>query len=365
MRLLPLLSFALLACDSASGDTSGGADTADSATSGDTSDTSETGETGETGDTGAEGPADLGFQLEGGWEGSTLTLTWVDPSSLGTESLNFGGVLLSEDVSQAETLIHAGRPPESDLQELNPEETPGMLMALYVPALHLDVDGDGLPQNGESFMAVGMTWAVYVTGVIPAEFTQLGVVDGWNAVVIAKEGDPQFADAMTIPLPVNLAPNLELTAGGDLGFDPDGARLMVISGQAFTGESPVGPLVDQALTDPWEVALSGPPAADRFYLIQNMGIMGALEVPLSYDDANHSGAFEEASDSLLFAACSDAVPVGFLWLPPPSDLYSAFGIARMGVGSGWMAVQLAEGGSIVPPSLLTELVMDQTCGLGG
>jgi hypothetical protein len=238
-------------------------------------------------------------------------------------------------------------------------------MALYVPALHIDTDGDGLPQNGESYTAVGMTWAVFITGEIPESFGKLGVQEGWNAIIVSKHDDPEFGDPVNISMPVNLAPNLELVAGGALSFDPDGMRVMLISGQTFTGGTSLGPLLDAPLTDPWELILSGPPAAERFYEIPEMGMTAAVEVPLSYADTDNSGDFDETVDQALYGACSDGSMVGFLWLPPPTDLHAAFAVAQLGTGTGWMGVSLSEEGGMLESAALSSLVMDEGCGPGG
>lgn len=359
-----LILILLAACTGEPADTSstGGDDTGE--TGGDDTDGDSAADSGDTG--GDTGPADnLGFVIDGPFEGTTLSLTWVDPSTLGGENLAFGAILTSAPVTGATTTIYAEAPGSAELVEINPEDAPGLLMAMYVPALHVDEDGDGLPNGAETYAGVAMTWAVYVGGVIPEQFTALGVVEGWNAFLAAKQEQPVFSDAMAIPITASLQPSLDVALGGDLDFDPDGVRLMLISGQTFSGESTVGALVDQALSDPWSLTLSGPPSAERFYDITELGVRGALEVPLTYADLDGSETFDETADQPLYGACHQGVPVALLWLPPPTSLSDAFSLTQLGAGSGWLALEMGGSGGVVDAAALTALSIDDSCGLGG
>jgi hypothetical protein len=343
-------------------DDTAGSDTGDDTAGGGGGDTGDDTGADTGGDTGE--PADLVFELDGTWAGSTLTLSWVDPTTLGAQELVFGAPLLSAPATEAVLRVHAGAPPTADLTEMDPTDAPGLLMALYLPALHVDSDGDGVQGGAEPFVGAGLVWAVYLSGTVPADMAEAGIREGWNAIAVVSDGEPETADPMAIPLAASLVPAPDLTVGGRFGGDPDDARLMVLSGQIFGGGDDVGPLLDQALSDPWSLTVTGVPEAERVYEIPEMGMEAALEVPLAYADNNGSGAFEETEDALLYGACSEGIPVGLLWLPPPTELLTAFSLAQRAMAPGWMAVRMGDTGGIVGPGDLNALAIDDTCSIG-
>ncbi|GDX79556.1 hypothetical protein LBMAG42_13670 [Deltaproteobacteria bacterium] len=371
MRVLPFC-LVLVACETTppdtgdtghTGDTNDTAETGDTADTADTADTGDTGDTADTGDTG--GPADLGFDLDGGWAGSTLTLTWLDASTLGTDSVVFGDVMFSADAGADPLLVSAGTPPASELLEADPEQAPGMMVAIYVPALHVDADGDGLLSGEETYVGAGATWPIYVTGVIPAQYTAMGVVDGWNAMyVFSGDEGPEFSDPMTIPLAANVAVNEELTLGGSFADDPDGMGLVVIPGTAFEGGGVDSWLYDGPLAAAWSIPLSGEPPAEHFSAMEGVG-WAAMELPVAYIDEG-SGSFGEG-DIPTNAACFGGVPVGAIWFPGPTDLMVALQFGMTGMGSGWVAMTTGDvgGGTVLTEAEAASLSIDATCTLGG
>lgn len=359
MRVLPFCLF-LVACETTPPDTG---DTGEPADTADTSDTSDTADTSDTGDSG--GVPDLGFDLDGAWAGSTLTLTWLDASTFGTETLVFGDVMFSAEVDADPQQVSLGAPPASDLREADPEQAPGMLVAAYMPALHVDLDGDGLLSGEETYVGAGPTWPMYVTGVIPAQYLGMGVVDGWNAMFVfsGNEG-PEFTDPMAIPLAANVAANLDLTLGGSFADDPDGMGLVLIPGTAFEGGGATSWLYDEPLTAAWSIPLSGEPPAEHFSAMEGVG-WAAMELPIAYIDEGARGFGE--GDIPTNAACFGGVPVGAIWFPGPTDLMVALQMGLTGMGSGWIAMTTGDvgGGTVLTEEEAATLSIDDSCTLGG
>lgn len=351
MRLLPFL---LLACDT--GDT-GDTDTG-TADTGDTADTSDTSETADTEDTGP--PPDLGFDVDEGATGTTLTLTPLDMSSLGTETLIFGDTWLSAPIEGDPALVYAGEPPASALVEVDPTEAPGMLVAMYVPALHADTDGDGLRSGDETYLALGMWWVAYVTGDIAPNFVAAGVVEGWNAVFVFSETGPQFGSAMATPLPTSLLPDTTLTLAGTYTGDPDDVGLAAFPWNFLQGE-PVEELLYDAPIEPnWSITLDGEPPADHFVFLEFLGAEGSLEIVASYADNNASGSYD-GGDMPLNGPCYAGVPVGAVWWPGPTELMSALQLTMQGMRPGWLAFPMGDGGGVLTEEQAQSLVIDDSC----
>lgn len=351
MRVLPFC-LVLVACETTPPDTGDTSDTNDSAE--DTADTADTG-----------GPPDLGFDLDGDWAGTTLTLTWIDGSTLGSESVVFGEVIVSAAAGADPLLVAAGVPPASALFEPEPEDAPGMLVAMYMPALHVDQDGDGLLSGEETYVGAGTTWATYITGVIPEEYTAMGAVDGWNAILLFTDsGDPEFTDPMGIPLSANTSVNEDLTLAGRFRGDPDGMGLVVIPGSAFEGGGVESWLYDEALTPSWSIPLTGEPPAEHFSTMEGIG-WAAMELPIAYVDERAAGFGE--GDIPTLAACFDGVPVGAIWFGGPTDLMMALQFSVTGMGSGWIAMTTGDvgGGTVLTEEEAATLSIDDSCTLGG
>lgn len=320
-------------------------------------------DTGDTADDTADDvPPDFTFALTGDWPGSTLTLTWLDFTSLGSEQPQLGAVAYSALVEDDSTGVPFGVPPEADMQEIDPDNAPGMMLAGYLPGLHLDADGDGLQSGDETYAGVGLAWPIYVTGTIPTDFADMGFVEGWNALEFVPDGAlPVPHDITAIPLAADLAVRTSITVGGSYTGE-EGASVVFVSSLLFEGETVDAFIYDGALSDPWSVTLDGPPDADHFSELEGVG-MAALEVPIAYMDSDGSGGFTD-HDTPLYAACSGGLPVGLLYLPGITDLLTGWSLTLQGVGSGWVAMSLADsGGVVLTDAQAQDLAMDASCTL--
>lgn len=313
-------------------------------------------------DTADDVPPDFTFALSGDWAGSTLTLTWLDFTSLGSEQIELGAAGYSAPVEDDSTGVPFGVPPEADMQEIDPDNAPGMKLAGYLPGLHLDADGDGLQSGDEPYTGVGLAWPVYVSGTIPSDFADMGLVEGWNALEFLPDGAlPVTRDITAIPLDASLAERTSITVGGSYTGE-DGASVVFVSSLLFEGGTVDAFLYDGALSDPWSVTLDGPPDADHFSELEGVG-MAALEVPIAYMDSDGSGGFTDR-DTPLYAACADGLPVGLLYLPGITDLLTGWSLTVQGVGSGWVGMSLADsGGVVLTDPQLQDLAMDDSCTL--
>ena len=336
MRLYPLITLLALGCSGGepvdSGDSAGGDTDTDTDTDTD--------------------PANLGFDVVGDFEGTTLSLTWLDASTLGTEDLAFGDVLLSTDVFAARVEVTAPTPDASELIEIDPEYAPGMMVAFYVPTL----------TRAGAYLGVGAVWPIHISGEIPADFVAHGAAAGWNALTPGADGQ-EFGDEMAVPLPVNLGQMLDITLGGTMASDPDGLRLVLLSGISLGGAGP-DPLHDSHASTEWEIPVSGEPPADHFYELDFLEMEGALEIPFVYTDSDESGGYT-SGDSLVNAACVSGTPVGLLWMPSPTDLTVAFGLVMQGGATGWNAILMGGPGGVLDEAARTSLVIDEGCVLGG
>ncbi len=353
MRLLPLL---LLACDPGdSGDTDG-KDT----DSGEPTDTADTGDSGDTGDSAL--PADMGFDVDADAIGATLTLTPLDMTSLGSEELRLEDTWFSAPVDADPFEVHVGEPPPEALVEADPENAPGMLVAMYVPALHADADGDGLPSGDEAYIGAGLWWAAYITGEIGPNYTALGVVDGWNAVYLFGEMGPEFGSAMTIPLPSALAPDTQLTLGGTYDGPLEGIGLAALPWSYLNGDPVAAFLYDAPIEATWSISFDGEPAADHFAYIDNFGDDVALELVASYADNDSSGDFS-GGDSIMNPPCFEGTPVAALWWPGPGDLLVALQMVMQGMRPGWIALPMGDGGGggLLTDEQAQSLSISETC----
>ena len=283
--------------------------------------TADSGDTDTDTDTDTDPAVNLGFDIAGDYDGTTLSLTWLDPASLGSEELVFEDVLLTSAVATAHVEVAAPAPDATELIEIDPTTAPGLMAGLYVPALTRD----------DVCVGVGMVWPVYLSGEIPADRAAAG-----------------------------------FTVGGTFGGDPDGMRLVLLSAISLgVGEGPA-PLCDGHMSAEWSIPVSGEPPADHRYELDFLGMDAALEIPFSYTDSDHSGDFT-AGDALVNAACAGGTPVVLLWMPSPTDLTVAFGLVMQGGMSGWNAILMGGGGpgGLLDEAARTSLLIDDGCVLGG
>ncbi len=306
-------------------------------------------------------PTDFTFFLEGDYEGSSLTLTWIDFASLNTGSPVLGEPHAFGAVESDAVDVAFGIPDTADLQEIDPETAPGLLLAGYIPGLHLDSDGDGQLSDGETYVGVGVSWPIYITGDIPPEYIDYGMVEGWNALdLTTPEGQPATDDITGIPLDAALGERTSVTFGGSfIGADDPG--IVMVPFTAFEGGSVDELIYDGPLDDPWSVTLDQIPPEDHFEELEGLGT-AALEVPIAYSDTNRSGGYNDG-DTPLYPACHDGLSVGLLYLPAITDLLTGWSLTIQGVGAGWLAITLGDenGGAVLTEEQLQSLAIDGSC----
>lgn len=318
----------------------------------------------ESGDSRPTGDATLGFALSGDWEGTTLTLTWFDPTA--GYAWSYGDQIASEAVSAETVEVDVTAPSTDALIELDPENAPGMLVALYAPALHVDADGDGELSGDETYLGVGQIWPVWVEGDIPSAWSSAGVLEGWNALSYAAEGEPPTAgDASAIPLDAGFTLAESVTVGGTWeGGDTDGVRLVLFPGTVLAGGSVDEVLYNEPLSDPWEISLAGEPPEDHFASMDGYSGSLALELPYTFADNDGNEELSWGDETLYFACYGDAA-VGVAWLPPPADLQAGYLMASAGLSPGWAALAVSGSGfTAVPEDERGALNLSDACGVG-
>lgn len=348
MRTLPLLALAAVLPVTLAACTGKGDDTGDTDMDTDT-------------DTGTAPPADFTFALSGAYTDSTLTLTWLDFASLGSQTLATGDVRYSGIVTGASAGVPFGEPLEEDRQEIDPVNAPGFTLSGYIPGLHVDTDGDGLLSGTEAYAGVGLAWPVFVGGEVPADYLDLGMVAGWNALQFVPDSEiPLLHDITAIPLDALLAERESITFGGSLAGDD--TRLFVAPAAIFEGGTVADYVYDDVVSDPWSVTLDSRPAADHFSELEGLGL-AALEVPLAYTDNDQSGSYTDG-DTPTTAACFNGSAVGLLYLSGVTDLLTGWSLTMQGLGTGWLGLSLADtGGGIVSDADLQTLALDGSCDL--
>lgn len=358
--MLVALMFACTAGDATSDDTGSSQDTDESSDSGETADSGDSGDSGNP-DTGLAEVLALGFDVGGAWEGTTLSLTWLDVRSFGTGSLAFGDVLLSVPAEERVVLDPVDPPDARFLQELDPVAFPGVKVAYFAPSLHLDTDGDGLPSAEEGYLGASLTFALYVTGVRGFVATLPDVVNGWNAVQIPFAANTEIAlvDPLSIPIDATLATDDTFDLAGT-----GSGRAALVSSLARAGTTVDTPTVwDGKLAAPWTIHVDGPPPADHYQYLDRLGVDGAVEVAVGYADTDASGGWTSGDgDEVPLCLGDDAV--GLVYVPRVTNLPVALGLTYAGVSAGWIGSRVNETGSPPPgDEEMTMLVLDGGCSL--
>lgn len=295
-------------------------------------------------------------------EGTTLTLTWVEPSSLHHANYVLGDVLLSLPVAP-EVVFDLHAPDPSLMVEVDPEGHPGVTAAYFVPALHIDTDGDGLPSEGESYLGVGKTWLLYVNG-SPSGIEDLpNALRGWNAMEVDLETGIAEAtwdlDDLLIMATLWERPNVSLEGTWSEEV-PRGTGLVfrsLVEAQGGAVELPV--VADQRAESPFRLPARGPPPDDHFADLKP-GVPAAIEVGEAYTDVDGDGAFT-ANDIPLHGVCSEGTPMGLAYLPTVPSLLLAIKLVGIGNPAGWSAVSLEENPRLVSNSVLTGLSVGSDC----
>ena len=280
---------------------------------------------------------------------------------MGSDALVTGDVRYSGTVRGATAGVPFGEPLEADRQEIDPGTAPGFTISGYIPGLHVDGDGDGLLSGDETYAGVGLVWPVFLGGEVPAEYLELGMVAGWNALELVPDSEePIVHDITAIPLDALLVERDSITFGGSLaGAD---TPLFLAPAALFEGGTVTAYVYDDVVSDPWSVTLDSRPAEDHFSELEGVGLV-ALEVPLTYSDTDHSGSYTEG-DAPTTAACFDGAAVGLLYLSGVTDLSAGWSLTLQGLGAGWVGLSLDDGGGgVVSDADLQSLALDTSCTL--
>jgi hypothetical protein len=273
------------------------------------------------------------FELSGDWAGSTLSLTWVDFS----EDFDLGDGWTGTEATTSPLDLTLSRPPTDHLIEVSPEEYPGLYLAIYLPALVMDDDGDHLHTSGEQIQGLGAWWPAYADGYIPPDLAVAGLVQGWNTITFGSSA-PSFDDVLAVPIAANLVPDETLSFAGTYGDDLDDIRLAAIPGPVMDGGGVASLLYDAPMSDDWSFDLEGRPPADHFEPDDPKSDLDtAFEATVLYADLDTSGGFTDGDEPLAIACLETEVVLG-LWIDPLTELDAALGIANSGVSTGWVGV---------------------------
>ena len=334
------LGLSLAACGNKDGEDSA-TEEADADTDADTDTDTDT-------DTDPDAEVTLTFQIVGESAGQTLVLAALD---LQSSEPALGEVLGSAAVAGGTASLTV--PVPSALALLDPEY-PLLEGAFFLPYLE--------SAAGE-VTGVGMVWPLYLSGEIPAELQVLGLQEGWNALRSSGKY-PEVLPLDEIPLEERLTVVEHLTLGGTYAAaSPPLASLSLamVPGFVFEGTLPEALLVDEALTSPWSVTVSGAPPAEHI-TTDEVGIAAALEVLLAYTDADGVPGLSEG-DAAHYAACLADTPVVAMYLPMPTDPLLALSMAVEGIGPGWQAYGITPEDAFIPLSAEEQgmLVVQASC----
>jgi hypothetical protein len=259
--------------------------------------------------------------------------------------------------------------PSEDLIEISPETYPGLYIGYYIPAIFQNADHDHTQDGDEAYVAVGRSWVIYLSGDVPTDLTNIGLVEGWNAVTFdPSSGELQSVDDVNaIPIAVNLAATEAAALGGTYTGSTDVAlRLGLVPQIDFDGGTVGDFLYDDVLSDPWEIDVSGAPPESHFQSLGTGGLMGAAEIPITYVDTDGSGGLSNG-DTGAYAACAGPYPAGLMYLSPPTNLSDAYLILSAGLHPGWFAVAgdgSSDGFRVMSDDEATSLEIGDGCSLG-
>ena len=356
MRFFSILAV-LTACNSAKNDDTG------EINDGDVNDTGVADDS----DTGVpDGETMVNFMISGEWEGATLSLV----QSTDFEEWSLGETIHSTLVTNSITEFSLAAPDPANLIQLD-EAWPDTLFGFYMPALYIDSDGDGIHSEGEVVKGVGDWWLVYISGALPVELQAVGFTEGWSSINFATAEDSdisEMADLLDIEINAGLIVQDSITIGGSYSPVSDAipsaefTKLGVIPAGVLEDEQEVAEfLVDESMSDPWEISLNGAPADDHIFETDE-GFSIALEVPFTYLDSDFSGGMSE-DDTPLMTACGDDNQMVFLaYLPEVTNLLHGFYFNSNGFTTGWMALVDLEGEDpTVVTSDLTGLKFSDEC----
>ncbi len=294
-------------------------------------------------------PDTMAFDIEGEWSTTALELIWFEPGGTYDEELDLFAASVDGDPLGAAV----PDPPADQLWEA----APGFEVAMYVPVLFEDLDGDAERDPAEAIVGLGRTWPTWGEGSVPPEFAAAGVVAGWNAIEmdLDDEGAFEVHDVMAIPLAASLWPVESLQLGGSyLGDLPtDEQRLAVVPVQLLEGAPINSLLFDQPLTQSWALTVSGDPPPDHQTVEPESGLAMAAEIPLTYSDVDGSGGLT-AGDQPQYCACHDGNTVVVYWAAAATTFEQAwifeYGWSGFGGSPGYFATAIEpDAGDDEPP----------------
>lgn len=220
---------------------------------------------------------------------------------------------------------------------------PGVRVAGYaLVAYHDAPDASGL---------IGITRfdAVWLAGDLPAQFGDIGLHDGWNALRGDDEGPPGVGDPLAVALDANLLAAPGATASGAWSTDVAG-----LVGALSTEDATIA-IGATAATDPWQVDATGePPMSTRF----STGDATVAGFRLgAFTDADASGGWSPGDVTTAVAVTSDGEPAWLAWGAPVASAHQAHVlVTRGGFRVGWSAVRGTEGSTPLGPTDALTLV---------
>jgi len=297
--------------------------------------------------------ADLTFVLDTTDAGYAVGLLQVDSQQ------NVIGTFAAAASVEGEATLSLGQVPVEDLEY---QADLGTEVALFLPYVFEDLDGDEAKDEDEPVVGAGDTIVAWVESV-NGTLVLLGIQPGWNALDVSTE-TPSTYPRDNIPISVNLLPvtTLSATADVDDSLSVDGRRLAIVSGVSIDAGGALDTLSDQALTDPITFTVDGAPPAS--HVVEDADIEGlATELPVAYIDADESGGPSEA-DTGQVPVCHDARAVVLIWLPQPTLPEQVFSYVDAGLRPGWLAFHaddIEDGGAPLVQAELDALTIDETC----
>ena len=281
---------------------------------------------------------DLTFTIEGDFDGTALSLTWF---TMGDEVFEVRDTIGAASVESATVTLGVPVPDPSDMVMLD-EDVPEMTGALYMPALHVDDDGNAEHDDGEMYVAAGPTWVAYLQGVTP-EYEHIGFQNGWNSILVdlgGSGGAPEVGSIHDIPVEASMWPREEITFGGDSdgSVTSEDLRYAVTSYAWFHSPS-LDHSYDEALPladdGTWSVTLSGAPESDHFIEVDWYDEPIGIELGIAYLDFDGTGDFG-VRDTKIGYPCYNMQYVMMLYLPGFTTLEYAIMMQMQGMSAGWL-----------------------------
>ncbi len=312
-------------------------------------------------DTDTDVDADLTFEIEGGIDSTVLTLNWFSPGP-GEPAFDHPP-LAALAVTSSSQGVAVTEPPSTDLVELDPKQWPGFQVAMYLPALHEDLDADRHHDEVEFWVGVGQVFPTWVAGTIPAEFSKMGLVEGWNAVLPGLSGfetDATLYPVTGIPLAAHLWPGLPITFGGTVEIAGDPSQMGLVALDMANWKNLLAESFP--LTDPWALTMDERYPEDSVVWSEyDVGVGSGLLAALT--DVDGSGGYS-TKDMLAGWICNDFELIGIGWVEPPTDLFAAWYTDLLMGFAGWAPVTIdlyAGGFEPVDPADWTNLQISMDC----